>query len=74
MQGVLDFSTCQIDAQAEFVIMNAAECEPLMHKDKQILAVYSRECIEGMQMVVISSVLRRVFLVSRKNIPMFLRP
>ena len=44
-------SRVKFDAQAEFVIMNAAECEPLMHKDKQILAAYPRECIEGMQMV-----------------------
>ena len=44
-------SHVKFNAQAEFVIMNAAECEPLMHKDKQILAAYPKECIEGMQMV-----------------------
>lgn len=44
-------SHVKYNANAEFVIMNAAECEPLLHKDKQILHTYPQECIAGMQMV-----------------------
>lgn len=44
-------SHVKFKAQAEFVIMNAAECEPLLHKDKQILFTYPEECIQGMRMV-----------------------
>ena len=30
----------KLNAQAEMVILNAAECEPLLHKDKQLLLAY----------------------------------
>jgi len=44
-------SHVKFNAKAEFVIMNAAECEPLLHKDKQMLLHYPKECVEGLAMV-----------------------
>ncbi len=44
-------SHVKFKASAEIVIMNAAECEPLLHKDKQLLKVYPRECIQGLKTV-----------------------
>src|SRR5438552_14613619 len=36
---------------AQTVIVNAAECEPLMHKDKEVLRHYAAETIDGLQKV-----------------------
>lgn len=36
---------------AEIVIMNAAECEPLLHKDKQILSHFQDQVLAGMAKV-----------------------
>lgn len=41
----------KMDATAEIVIMNAAECEPLLHKDKELLRHYSAEVLQGMKTV-----------------------
>lgn len=39
----------KMQATAEFLILNAAECEPLLHKDKELLLHYGAEVIKGMQ-------------------------
>lgn len=39
----------KLEARAEIVIMNAAECEPLLHKDKQVLTHYKDEVLAGMK-------------------------
>ena len=44
-------SHIKFNAKAEIVIMNAAECEPLLHKDKQMLKEYPQECIEGLKII-----------------------
>lgn len=41
----------KLEAKAEVVIMNAAECEPLLHKDKQILTHFKDEVLAGMVQV-----------------------
>ncbi len=38
----------KLEAKAEIVIMNAAECEPLLHKDKEILKHYLAPVLDGM--------------------------
>jgi Na+-translocating ferredoxin:NAD+ oxidoreductase RnfC subunit len=38
-------------AEAEIVIMNGAECEPLLHKDKQLLKTWPQECLNGLREV-----------------------
>jgi Na+-translocating ferredoxin:NAD+ oxidoreductase RnfC subunit len=39
----------KLKAQAEIALLNAAECEPLLHKDKEILLAYPEQVIEGLQ-------------------------
>ncbi|MCP5021379.1 MAG: hypothetical protein GY930_06345, partial [bacterium] len=36
-------------ARAEIVIVNAAECEPLLHKDKELLTHYQAGVLEGLR-------------------------
>ncbi len=36
-------------AKAEIVIVNAAECEPLLHKDKELLRHYQPEVLDGLR-------------------------
>ncbi len=38
----------KLSAQADTVIINAAECEPLLHKDKEILRHFSDEVLAGL--------------------------
>ena len=38
-------------AKAEMVIANAAECEPLLHKDKELLKAFPSELISGLSAV-----------------------
>lgn len=42
----------KLDAKAEYVIVNGAECEPLLRVDQQLLAVYSREMLSVLNKVV----------------------
>ncbi len=37
----------KLRAQADTVLINAAECEPLLHKDKEVLREYIDQVIEG---------------------------
>jgi len=37
----------KLRARADSVLINAAECEPLLHKDKEVLKAYVDEMIEG---------------------------
>ncbi len=39
----------KFQSPAEVFILNAAECEPLLHKDKEILHRFSGEILEGME-------------------------
>ena len=41
----------KIGAQVEFVIANGAECEPLMHKDAELMARHAPEILAGMRAV-----------------------
>jgi len=38
----------KLRAQAEIIILNAAECEPLLHKDKEMLRAYPDEVLAGL--------------------------
>lgn len=42
----------KLDTKAEYVIVNGAECEPLLRVDQQLLAVYSEEIVSALDMVV----------------------
>jgi Na+-translocating ferredoxin:NAD+ oxidoreductase RnfC subunit len=39
----------KLQAKPEILIMNAAECEPLLHKDKELLHHFTDEVLEGFQ-------------------------
>lgn len=39
----------KLRAKAEFILLNAAECEPLLHKDKELLRVYPDQVIAGLR-------------------------
>lgn len=38
----------KLAGRADSVLINAAECEPLLHKDKEVLHAYASEVIEGL--------------------------
>lgn len=42
----------KLSSQVEYVIVNAAECEPLIRVDQQILKNYSKEFLEGFKAVI----------------------
>ena len=44
-------TSVKVDSRPDIVIVNAAECEPLLHKDMQIIHHYSDEMIKGLQIV-----------------------
>ena len=39
----------KLQRQAETYIVNAAECEPLLHKDKELLLHYGAEMLAGLR-------------------------
>ncbi len=41
----------KLQTKAQVVILNAAECEPLLHKDKEILKAYPDEVMEGVRLI-----------------------
>jgi Na+-translocating ferredoxin:NAD+ oxidoreductase RnfC subunit len=41
----------KLNSSPDTIIMNAAECEPLLHKDMQLLLNYSDEVVSGMKIV-----------------------
>jgi len=39
----------KLSARAEVVILNAAECEPLLHKDEELMRVHAEGVVSGLQ-------------------------
>ncbi len=42
----------KLAARAEYVLLNAAECEPLLHKDKEILRHFADDVIQGLSVAI----------------------
>lgn len=42
----------KLSANAEYIIVNGAECEPLIRVDQQLLKYYTKEFMEGLSMIV----------------------
>jgi len=45
----------KIDAEVEYVIANGAECEPLIHKDGELMERFAEEIVEGLKLVMEST-------------------
>ena len=41
----------KLNSKPDTIIMNAAECEPLLHKDMELLLHYSDEVLNGLKIV-----------------------
>ena len=41
----------KVNAKAEYVIINGAECEPLLRVDQQLMAVETRKILEALKLV-----------------------
>jgi len=41
----------KIDAEVEYVIANGAECEPLIHKDGELMEQFAEKVVEGLKLV-----------------------
>src|SRR5688572_26138260 len=55
-------------SQVEFVLANGAECEPLLHKDVELMKHYPREIVSGMKLMMTSTGAQRgKFGVKSKN-------
>lgn len=42
-------------SKVEFVLANGAECEPLLHKDYELMLLKAKEMVEGMMMMIEST-------------------
>ena len=40
----------KLQAQVEYFLANGAECEPLMHKDRELMTHFASEILEGMEL------------------------
>ncbi|RKQ29264.1 electron transport complex protein RnfC [Oceanobacillus halophilus] len=40
----------KLDAEAEYILLNGAECEPLLRVDQQLMEIYPDEIIKGFEM------------------------
>lgn len=55
-------------SQVEFYLANGAECEPLMHKDVELMKHYPAEIVAGMQVMMRSTQAQRgIFGIKKKN-------
>jgi len=56
------------DSTVEFVLANGAECEPLIHKDVELMKKYPNEIIEGMKMMLqVTNAKKGYFGIKSKN-------
>jgi len=58
----------KIDTQAEIVIANGAECEPLLYKDRTLMEHYPEEIMDGMLRIMShTGAARGIFAIKGKN-------
>lgn len=55
-------SHVKLSAKAEYVILNGAECEPLLRVDQQLLMVYADQIIIGLEEVVKHTKAKKAFI------------
>lgn len=57
------------DSEAEYILANGAECEPLIHKDYELMVNYPEELIDGMELVMKNTgATKAVVGIKKKNI------
>lgn len=57
----------KIDARVETVIVNGAECEPLLRNDQQVMKLKSREIIRGLELVMKTTGAKRGIIALKKK-------
>ena len=58
------------DSQVEFCLANGAECEPLLHKDLELMIHHPAEILEGMKRMMTSTGAKQgKFGIKKKNVP-----
>ncbi len=57
----------KIDAQVKTVIVNGAECEPLLRNDQQLMAVQAGEIVRGLRLVMNSTGAKRGIIALKKK-------
>lgn len=57
----------KIDARVETVIINGAECEPLLRNDQQLMAVQAGEIVRGLKLVMNSTGAKRGIIALKKK-------
>ena len=60
----------KLAGKADTVLINAAECEPLLHKDKEVLRAYVDDVVEGTAIAMRLVAHSAEWLASRKNTSM----
>ncbi len=48
-------------SETEFVIANGAECEPLIHKDYELMVNFPKEIINGLELMLESTSARKAY-------------
>lgn len=55
-------SHVKLSAKAEYVILNGAECEPLLRVDQQLIEIFADEIINGLEYIVKSTDAKKAFI------------
>lgn len=55
-------SHVKFSAKAEYIILNAAECEPLLRVDQQLIIVFADKIIKGLKLLVKSTEAKKAFI------------
>ncbi|MCP4724966.1 MAG: NADH dehydrogenase subunit [bacterium] len=62
-------SYVKLESQVKFYIVNGAECEPLLHKDKELMKTDPETIIKGLDLAVEATGASRVFFAAKRKYP-----
>jgi len=57
----------KINAQVEYIVVNAAECEPLLRVDQQLMAVRGEEMVQGLKAVMEATGAGKAFIALKEK-------
>ena len=52
----------KLSSKPEYLIMNAAECEPLIRADQQLLLLYTREILSGLRLILVEAGAKKAYI------------